>query len=389
MPFLTNSILPLAAVTIGSGLFIWVVMQVALVPWRSSTGLHWTERARLLWTARRTLIYASLACAVCGMLFLNRTQVTVSPFISIPLIVSGIMLGSFWSAREIEPRYTFSVWLRQTLWQLVVQFGLLAIGIGLVTIMPDVMTSEAWWRTGIGLLGVALILSGAWLPLVMRTKQTDPAVKLMQQRLEQIVARATESTGLRPRHVWIARTPMPNAFALPLINAVVFTSRCMEELDDEECLAIMLHEFEHLREPLGIQLTRLLGGMSLFVFIFVNPMMHRWGSSGLLMLVGAFLLFSRMTAMLRRRMEHRADDAAIGSAEHSTVYAHALEKIYAAGQLPAVMPGKQMVHPHLYDRMLQAGVTPAYPRPAPPARLSWLGWFCLTLAALGYLMILS
>lgn len=389
MPVLTNSILPLAAVTIGSGLFVWVVMHLALVPWRKSAGLHWTERARLLWTARRTLIYASLACAVLGVLYLKWAEVMVSPFVSIPLIISGIMLGSFWSAREIEPRYTFRVWLQQTLWQLVVQFGLLAIGISLLTTMPGVMTCEAWWRAGFGLAGAALILSGAWLPLVMRSKPADPAQAQMQQRLAQIAARASESTGVRPRYVWVGRTPIPNAFALPFINAVVFTSRCMEELDDEECLAIMLHEFEHLRESLGMRLIRLVGAMSLFVFIFVNPMMHRWGSSGLLMLVGAFLLFSRMTAMLRRRMEHRADHAAIGAVEHSTVYAYALEKIYAAAQLPAVMPGNKMVHPHLYDRMLQAGVTPAYPRPAPPARLSWLGWFCLALAVLGYLMMLS
>jgi hypothetical protein len=54
-----------------------------------------------------------------------------------------------------------------------------------------------------------------------------------------------------------------------------------------------------------------------------------------------------------------------------------LEKIYQANQLPAVMRGNNMVHPHLYDRMLAAGVTPDYPRPQPPGRMAWPGWAVL------------
>jgi hypothetical protein len=38
------------------------------------------------------------------------------------------------------------------------------------------------------------------------------------------------------------------------------------------------------------------------------------------------------------------------------------------------MRGNNMVHPHLYDRMLAAGVTPDYPRPQPPGRMAWPGW---------------
>jgi hypothetical protein len=42
--------------------------------------------------------------------------------------------------------------------------------------------------------------------------------------------------------------------------------------------------------------------------------------------------------------------------------------------MPAVMPTKRLPHPHLYDRMVVAGVTPDFPRPDRPARWgSWLG----------------
>ena len=76
-------------------------------------------------------------------------------------------------------------------------------------------------------------------------------------------------------------------------------------------------------------------------------------------------------------MELRADVAAAGSDGESPSYARALEKLYEAGKLPAVMPGNSMVHPHLYDRMIAAGVTPDYPRPAPASRMSAVAWVCL------------
>ena len=37
------------------------------------------------------------------------------------------------------------------------------------------------------------------------------------------------------------------------------------------------------------------------------------------------------------------------------------------------MPGNRAVHPHLYDRMLAAGVTPDFPRPDQPQKLTWTG----------------
>ena len=46
----------------------------------------------------------------------------------------------------------------------------------------------------------------------------------------------------------------------------------------------------------------------------------------------------------------------------------ALAKLYQANDMPAVMPKKRLPHPHLYDRMVVAGVTPDFPRPDRPAQ---------------------
>jgi hypothetical protein len=86
------------------------------------------------------------------------------------------------------------------------------------------------------------------------------------------------------------------------------------------------------------------------------------------------LLLLKLAKRIARRMERHADDAAIQGTADAAIYARALEKIYQANQLPAVMRSNNMVHPHLYDRMLAAGVTPDYPRPQPPGRMAWPGW---------------
>lgn len=54
--------------------------------------------------------------------------------------------------------------------------------------------------------------------------------------------------------------------------------------------------------------------------------------------------------------------------EDKSIYARALAKLYRANETPAVMSRKRLVHPHLYDRLRVAGITPDFPRPDPPAR---------------------
>jgi hypothetical protein len=54
----------------------------------------------------------------------------------------------------------------------------------------------------------------------------------------------------------------------------------------------------------------------------------------------------------------------------------------------AVMPRKRMPHPHLYDRLVIAGITPDFPRPKPPARWgSKVAMLLIVLNMVGFLGI--
>jgi hypothetical protein len=96
----------------------------------------------------------------------------------------------------------------------------------------------------------------------------------------------------------------------------------------------------------------------------------------------------RFLGRRRRRMEVRADVFGSRVYEDKGIYARALAKLYQANEMPAVMPRKRMAHPHLYDRMLVAGVTPDFPRPDRPARWgTWLGVLLVLLNMAGFLTL--
>ena len=356
---------------LGAALITVMAMHFALIPWRKSIGAHWTERARLLWPARRVLVGALLAClATAGMLpsVLGHHGDSTTALWS---AMAGYFAGSFFSTREIEPRYTFPRWLYETFWQVLVQFGMLGIFIWLLHTMPEVMQPHDWLRFALGTLAIIVILTGVWLPVLylFRKPKTSPDL-----RLERLVDEMAAQNGIKPWRVYYGESPIARAAALIYLRSLVFTSRVLDVLDDDELRSIILHELAHLRENIVVCLARLIPVLSLMLITLIHPLMHHFGSAGLFWLFGAVFLLLKLAKRIARRMEHHADDAAIQGAVDAAIYARALEKIYQVNQLPAVMRGNNMVHPHLYDRMLAAGVTPDYSRPQPPGRMAWPGW---------------
>lgn len=362
------------------GFFIWIAMHLAMIPWRRSEGRHWTDRARLLWPARKTGIAgmaAGVSCALLGGRFVFEGDFSLG-YVWMPALLG--LIGIYPSSREIEPGYRFLLWFREVAWVILLRGGPIFAALYLMGTLPDEMEAADWWLVFTCFLASAFLASGLWLPLVLRRVKEGHTFAPMQRRLDRIAAEASGEGGVRPRHVWLGESPLANAMALPLIRSVLFTTRAMEILEDGEARAVMLHEMAHLRETFLMGLLRVLSAVSFFLFVFVRPVLHAWGLPGLMGLFAVYVLFLRFVGLMMRRMENRADSAATGITGESTVYARALEKIYEANQIPAVMPGNRMVHPHLYDRMVSAGVTPDYPRPAPPARWSGVAWGCLVIA---------
>ena len=96
----------------------------------------------------------------------------------------------------------------------------------------------------------------------------------------------------------------------------------------------------------------------------------------------------RFLGRRRRRMEVRADVFGSWLHEEKGIYARALAKLCEANEMPAVMHHKRLPHPHLYDRMLVAGITPDFPRPNRPARWgTWLGVLILTVNMASFLCL--
>jgi len=363
-------------------------MHLSLIPWRKSTGAHWTERARLLWLARRVIVGTMFACLIAaGMLpwVLGDHGDSTTAIWS---AIAGYLAGSFFSTREIEPLYTFPRWLYETFWQVLVQFGMLGIFIWLLHTMPNVMQPHDWLRFALGTLAVIVILTGLWLPVLYLFLKAKKSPDL---RLERLVDEMAAQTGIKPWRVYYGESPLARAAALIYLRSLVFTSRVLDVLDDDELRSIILHELAHLRENLAVSLSRLIPVLSLMLITLIHPLMHHFGTAGLFWLVVVILLLLKLAKRIARRMEHHADDAAIQGTADAAIYARALEKIYQVNQLPAVMRGNNMVHPHLYDRMLAAGVTPDYPRPQPPGRMAWPGWaaFLIPCSLFAWMMLRS
>jgi Zn-dependent protease with chaperone function len=356
---------------LGSALITITAMHLALSTWRKSVGAHWTERARLLWPARRVLAGVTVACLISAGMLSSLVKLPWSDAAVFWPAIPGCLVGSFFFTREIEPRYTFPKWLHETFWQVLVQFGVLGIFIWLLHTMPNVMQLHDWLRFALGMLAVIVILTGLWLPVLYFFLKAKKSPDL---RLERLVDEKAAQTGIRPWRVYYGESPLARAAALSYLRSLVFTSRVLDVLDDDELRSIILHELAHLRENLAISLSRLIPVLSLMLITFIHPLMHHMGTAGLFWLVVVILLLLKLAKRIARRMEHHADDAAIQGTADAAIYARALEKIYQANQLPAVMRSNNMVHPHLYDRMLAAGVTPDYPRPQPPGRMAWPGW---------------
>jgi Zn-dependent protease with chaperone function len=130
---------------------------------------------------------------------------------------------------------------------------------------------------------------------------------------------------------------------------------------------VTAHELGHLDEPWPIYLARLSRPYVVIGMISGIPLGGSFGVLAGLTLTVLGLLGISTYRKLARKMEVRAD--LLGrenEGDSSGTYARALEKIHEGNLTPAVISSKRQIHPDLYDRMLESGVRPGYPRPDPP-----------------------
>lgn len=367
-----------AVVTFGAN---WL----ALIPWRWARMDHWTEQARWLWPVR---------VAAAGNLWVVPACVTMSctllwpddaPHWGFLLLASaiGTSVGTIPLNVEVFPRIPRRDLLRETAVGWAIRFLMWLVFLTAIALMPEELNV---WSLVIAGTVIALCIWWSFGGLVWLGRKLGWLVA-PPERLVSVVKGASEKVGTSFKALWLMRSSLAQAYAVPGTGTLLFSTRLLEVLSDEELAAVCAHELGHLSERWTDRYGRLVTWLTFLPWLFFRPMVKSFEVVGLLLLFIPTVAVPRIFRALSHKLELRADRVARANEPDPGVYARALERLYEDGLLPAVNSRKQSTHPHLYDRLVAAGVTPAFPRPKPPSRTAWPGW--LFSIALGWLAVLS
>lgn len=362
---------------------------LALIPWRRSAGKHWTERACLLYPARvseRTNIWFIPV----NVGILNAAlHLEVNFFAAALFGFLGAILAGFFFDREIFPGLRFTLWLRLAVTGLFLFFLGWFVLVSAVLYMPK----DFGWLTWLIAGGVFIFMLASSFGLGRQLLRWLGVLQPASESLNTLVTEVSEIMGVPVRATWTLSTYVCNAYALPLIGQLIFTNKLLETLSNEETKAICAHELGHLSESRKVRLLRGLAAFGFYPLIFTRPLssFDVLGYASFLILFALCLFLRSIGRCVGRGMEKRADKIAAENQVDGAIYAHALERIYEANQMPAVMP-RRRVHPDLYDRMIAAGVTPDFPKPLPPDKVGWTSYViysCIFIIPLLFLILRS
>lgn len=354
---------------------VFITNWLALRPWRCNKDKHWSEQARLAFpviVAARSNLLIVPCVLVLTVLLVWPDSSPLWLFTGIAAVLGGYA-GTFPLDRELSPRMSFQGWLRQAAIGMLLRFLVVFVFLGAAVLMPDEFNLLAL-AIGCGMLGLWIIWSRGglvWLGRMLGLFQPAP------ERLQRIVTDTSARMGVPVREVWLLRSPAAQAFAMPGARTLGFTERLMELLSDDEIASVCAHELAHLTESKTDRYSRSIQMLTFLPWIYFNPLTHAFGPAvGFIAFYG--LVFTtlgvpRIYRKISRKLESRADEMAKANEGDAGTYARALAKLYADNLTPAVSAKSHATHPHLYDRMLAAGVTPDFPRPAAASLMAWHG----------------
>jgi Zn-dependent protease with chaperone function len=350
---------------------------------RRNAAAAWTDRARLAYPARSVnlmnavLLPLSLGAAV---FFGLAPGLGLSPGPWAVFCGTAAMLGVLVVGDSLERRLcracdaTRESRRRFALrWCLVLPF-LLTLAL-VLALLPSRWGGQAIVSLGLGAALLTFQIAGGWLWMMRHLGLARPA----SSRLTGVVARAVERVGTIPRGVFEVHSTNANALALPVPKFLAFTDPILAILDDEELAAVTAHELGHLNEPWAARIMRVSFAYVLLFALAGIPLAGSYGPAAGLAPLALLLVAVIVWKRVARRMEERSDHIGREHEETTGVYARALEKIYEQNLMPAVLRGKRHPHPHLYDRLIAAGLKPAYPRPEPPRAGKALALFTFAL----------
>ena len=367
LPF-HSVVLPLAVlVAVFLSSVVW--LSLASLPFRRlPLDTPWTERARQ-WMSFRTcgvvtLIWTTMFTAAACALW-AQTSIPLLIISSAAAIVGVLAGGRIARLGMAVPTALKDSWVPGTL----VLWTVLAPGIPMLFLLMAInanrtLNVETLLITA-GVVGAVMLwcmgpnLWALHLLGILRPVPSD---------LQSGVNRLAAATATRVRRASMLQLPMANAFAFPWRNELAFTPGLIDVLDEHERDSVIAHELGHLREPMSMHAARLAGLGLIGVIGLVPATAKTFEFPGTLCSLAAYFIGARLLGRFTRKAEESADASAKESEASEGTYARALEKIHAASLIPAVL-NRNATHPHLYDRMIKAGITPEYARPAPPSKV--------------------
>jgi len=356
---------------------------------------HWAERARCLFLFKAVRIYSlsllPVIYAIGGNLY-PHSILPIPRWTFCSLIFLATFVSTNWAIWRFGRRYQLKAesfwqrmrktWAHALLYILYILFAITAVAL-----------QDQWnWRCAIVLIAGLVVYFWLQFDGVLRFGRWLGFFRPAEPELSEMVREVAHHWQRPAPSAWLYFLGSANAFAMPFARAILVTEKARALFSPDEMKAVLAHELAHLHEDKITRLVRLFTPLLYIPLMKVLLVFLENPERGLPLLalcpviMGGFRFLSRR----RRRMEVRADVFGSLVYEDKSIYARALAKLYQANEMPTVMPKKRMPHPHLYDRMVVARVTPDFPRPDRPARWgSWLGVLIVAVNLAGFLSIQS
>ncbi|MEZ0296498.1 MAG: M48 family metalloprotease, partial [Candidatus Methylacidiphilales bacterium] len=357
-----------------------VVASIACEPLRRlPADAHWTQRARMVWPIRTLSLPLFVLATLMPATNFMATQPESFPY-SKGLVIFFVVLSAGTGAlfaiarmRMVISQQAHPAWhvLRDFVVYITCFFGLTLVS-GTAVLMFSSTLSQGW-----GLLAavVTAVLLGmtqfytAGIPFLKMLGLVRPA----PERIVALTDEAARRSGSISRPVVLIHWGIANALAFPGCQLIGITDRACKALDDQQIIAIMAHELAHLDESAGEKRRRLMMSIAISVFpvLLLASIIHDF-LFGKIAIFAIFFFLLTTAQSFSRRMEEKADTVGRSAETEAGEYALALEQIHRVNLIPAVLSSTpQHTHPELYDRMQACGITPDYPRPAPPERFNF------------------
>ena len=343
---------------------------------------HWTERARVLWPVRVAKV-AGIIWVPLGVTIGTLGEFPRSGLLTVCLAGAGVlgaMLGAKLGLRGLKvPTSAWGVGFRAR-----VSLVLLMSPSLVPVILMVAMIGHPLDTTAVAVAMGGLCFSLAWAMGVGRWMYAKLGfLRPCNERVRHLAERVSERMGVPVRNVYEIPVSSANAYAFVKTNDLAMTRGAVELLSDDEMEAVLAHEIGHLKEGSATKSKRLLALLPSCLLTLYGPVMKDWGGGAALALVALIVIMTRLMRRFQRNAERAADAVAKTDEASEGTYARALEHLYQLNLAPAVIAGAT-THPNLYDRMIDAGFPPDYPRPEAAKKAPGFTWAIIMAVASGW-----